>query len=251
MSSKKIVIIGGTGLIGAKLARLLTAAGHNVVIASPSTGVNSMTGAGVAEAMAGADVVVDVSNAPSLDPDEVLTFFEQSGHNLTSAAKAAGVGHYILLSIVGTDRMPGNAYFKGKLAQEAVVRGSGLSHSIVRSTQFFEFLGTIADAYDRDGAIALSGGHFQPIAADDVALILASFAQGDPEGGIIDIAGPERTAFNSFIERYLGARGDHRPVQQDDAVDYFGSKVELDSLVPLGDYRSGSLTVDRWLQTAA
>lgn len=247
MTSRKIVIVGGTGLIGAKLARQLALAGQDVVVAAPSTGVNSVTGLGVAEAMEGADVVVDVSNAMSFDPAEVRSFFETSTRKLTSAAKAAGVGHYIALSIVGTDRMPGNGYFDGKMAQEAAIVEAGVPYTIVRATQFFEFLGPIADAYSRDGTVFLSGGQFQPIAADDVALILASVAQDDPAGGIVEIAGPERTAFNSFVDRFLVARGDGRAVKRDDSVDYFGGKVEALSLVPVGEHRTGTTTLNSWL----
>lgn len=251
MNPKKIVIIGGTGLIGSKLARTLAQAGHTVVAASPSTGVNSVTGDGVLEAMADADIVVDVSNAMSFDPAEVRRFFEASSHNLTTAALAADVTHYVALSIVGVDRMPGNGYFEGKVAQEAIVKTAGLPFTIVRSTQFFEFLGPIADAYTKDGKVSLSHGQFQPIAADDVAGILADVALGDPVNGFVEIGGPERAGFDRTVDRYLRLRHDTRPVRHDEDADYFGGRVEELSLVPIGRHRLGRIDLDTWLAGAS
>lgn len=248
MDRKKITIIGGTGLIGAKLARLLAVAGHDVIAASPGTGVNSVTGLGLDEALAGADILIDVSNAMSFDPVEVRAFFDASGRNLARVAKAAGVTHHVVLSIVGTDRMPGNGYFEGKLVQERIAAGSGLPYTIVRSTQFFEFLGAIADGYTVDGRVTLSGGQFQPIAADDVAAIIAGVALEAPANGIVEIAGPDRAPFDLTVSRYLKMHGDARPVERNPNTDYFGGRVQELSMVPLGAHRSGQQDLASWMQ---
>ena len=247
MNAKKAVIIGGTGLIGSKLARLLALKGLDVVAAAPNTGVNSVTGQGLAEALKGADILVDVSNAMSFDPSEVRAFFETSGRNLTTAAAVAGVSHYVVLSIVGTDRMPDNGYLQGKLVQEEIVAASGLPYTIVRSTQFFEFLGPIADSYTKEGEVKLSGGQFQPIAADNVAGFLADVALEAPHNGRVEIGGPVRAPFDRVVDHYLRGRGDVRSVKRDADTDYFGGHVEPLSLVPLGEYRVGALDLDSWL----
>ncbi|MDW7557629.1 MULTISPECIES: SDR family oxidoreductase [Azospirillum] len=247
-ASKKIVVIGGTGLIGSKTVALLRAGGHHVIAASPNTGVDTLTGEGLAQALEGADVVVDVSNAPSFEPAAVLSFFETSGRNLLAAEAQAQVRHHVVLSIVGTDRMPDNGYFQAKVAQEALVTGSPIPFTIVRSTQFLEFLGGIADAGTTDGKVRLPGGLFQPIAADDVAAILANVALADPRNGVIDIAGPERAPFDEMIRRYLRRAGDPRVVERDPEARYFGGTVNELSLVPLSDARLGRTNLDGWFQ---
>ena len=251
MDRKKITIIGGTGLVGAKLARLLAVAGHEVVAASPGTGVNSVTGLGLDEALAGADILVDVSNAMSFDPAEVRAFFEASGWNLIRAAAAAGVKHHVVLSIVGADRMRGNGYFDGKLVQERIAAGSGLPYTIVRSAQFFEFLAAIADGYTADDVVRVSGAQFQPIAADDVAANLALVALEAPVNGIVEIAGPERRPFDLTIGRYLKMRGDARRVERDPDADYFGGRVEDLSLVPLHLHWQGEQDLAAWMNAQA
>lgn len=251
MKAQKIVIIGGTGLIGAKLGQILAKAGHEVLAASPTTGVNTVTGEGLAEALEGASIVVDVSNSMSFDPSVVRRFFEASSNNLTKASLAAGISHYVALSVVGTGRMPGNGYFEAKMVQEAIVSSADLPYTIVRSTQFLEFLGPIADAYTADGSVSLASGQFQPIAADDVATILADVVSEAPVNGIVEIGGPERAAFDRTVDRYLRARRDTRPVRRNDYVDYFGGKVEDFSLVPIGTHRIGHIDLDSWLASQA
>lgn len=244
----KIVVIGGSGLIGSRAVALLRASGHDVLAASPSTGVNTLTGEGLAQALAGADVVVDVANSPSFEPQAVRAFFETAGHNLLSAERRAGIRHHVALSIVGTDRMPDNGYFQAKVAQETLIKASGVPYTIVRATQFMEFLGAIADSGVVDGTIRLPGGLFQPIAAEDVAAIMAEAAAAPARGGTFDIAGPDRAPFDRIIARYLDAMGDPRPVVRDDAARYFGGTVAETSLVPLDEARIGRITLDAWLR---
>ncbi|KGM32768.1 SDR family oxidoreductase [Inquilinus limosus] len=244
----KIVVIGGSGLIGSRVVALLRASGHDVLAASPSTGVNTLTGEGLAQALAGAEVVVDVANSPSFEPKAVLAFFETAGHNLLSAERKAGIRHHVALSIVGTDRMPDNGYFQAKVAQETLIKASGVPYTIVRATQFMEFLGAIADSGVVDGTVRLPGGLFQPIAAEDVAAMVAEAAAAPPYGGSFDIAGPDRAPFDRIIARYLKAMGDPRPVVRDDAARYFGGTVAETSLVPLGEARIGRITLDAWLR---
>jgi uncharacterized protein YbjT (DUF2867 family) len=243
----KIVVIGGSGLIGSKLIAKLKQQGHEAVAASPKSGVNSVTGEGLANALAGADVVVDVSNAPSWEPAAVLEFFRTSSRNLVAAEASAGVRHHVALSIVGTDRGPDNAYFLAKLAQEQVIKSSGVPYSIVRATQFMEFLSAIADAGVMDGKVVVPSASFQPIAAEDVASALAAVATGAPLNDTIDIAGPEKAPFNTFIARRLKAAGDIRPVVADPKALYFGAAVDDRSLVPLGPARLGPTNLDAWL----
>jgi len=247
----KIVVIGGSGLIGSKLITRLRQQGHDAIAASPRSGVNSITGEGLANALAGADVVVDVSNAPSWEPAAVLDFFQTSSRNLTSAELAAGVGHHVILSIVGTDRPPGNAYFHAKLAQEQVIKSSGVPYSIVRATQFMEFLSAIADAGVIDGKVVVPSASFQPIAADDVASALAAVATEPPLNDTIDIAGPEKAPFDTFVARRLKGSGDNRPVVADPKALYFGGAVDDRSLVPLGPARLGPTGLDTWLAKGA
>ena len=199
----KIVVIGGTGLIGSKTVPILRQRGHEVVAASHKTGVNSITGEGLKEAMAGTQVVIDLANSPSFEDKAVLEFFETSGRNLLAAEATAGVRHRVALSIVGTDRMPENGYFHAKVAQEKLIETSGIPYTIVRSTQFLEFLGSIAASSADGSTVRLSPGLFQPIAADDVGAIVAEVALAAPRNGIVEIAGPERAPFNDIVARYL------------------------------------------------
>jgi uncharacterized protein YbjT (DUF2867 family) len=247
----KIVVIGGTGLIGSKVVANLRQAGHEVVAASPSTGVNTITGEGLAQTMAGTDVVIDLANSPSFEDAAALEFFETSGRNLLAAEAAAGVRHHVALSIVGTDRTPDNGYFRAKVAQEKLIETSGIPYTIIRSTQFMEFLGGIAASSTDGNIVRLSPGLFQPIAADDVAAILADVALAAPRSGIVEIAGPERAPFNEIVARYLKAAGDPREVVSDPEARYFGGRVEERSLVPLGEARLGRIGFDEWLRVAA
>jgi len=244
----KIVIIGGTGLIGSKTVSILRQAGHEVLAASPRNGVNSVTGEGLKEAMAGTDVAIDLANSPSFENKAVLEFFETSGRNLLAAEAAAGVKHHVALSIVGTDRTPDNGYFRAKVAQEKLIEASGIPYTIVRATQFLEFLGAIAESSLDGNVIKVSPGAFQPIAADDVASLVADAALAPPKNGIVDIAGPERAPFNEIIARYLKAVGDIRQVVRDPAARYWGGLVDDRSLVPLGEARLGHITLEEWIR---
>jgi uncharacterized protein YbjT (DUF2867 family) len=244
----KIVIIGGTGLIGSKTVPILRQGGHEVVAASPNTGVNSITGEGLTEAMAGTQAVIDLANSPSWEDKAVLEFFEVSGRNIFAAEAAAGVRHHVAVSIVGTDRMPDNGYFRAKLAQEKLIEKSGIPYTIIRSTQFMEFLGGIAASGADGSTVRLSPGLFQPIAADDVAAITADVALAAPRNGIVEIAGPERAPLNEIVARYLKAVGDPRTVVGDPEARYYGGRVEERSLVPLGEARLGRIGLDEWLR---
>jgi uncharacterized protein YbjT (DUF2867 family) len=244
----KIVVVGGTGLIGSKTVSILRKAGHDVLAASPKNGINSITGEGLKEAMAGADVVVDLANSPSFEDKAVLEFFQISGRNLLAAERAAGVKHHVALSIVGTDRTPDNGYFRAKVAQEKLIVSSGMAYTIVRATQFLEFLGAIAESSMDGNVLKVSPGAFQPIAADDVARIVADAALAPPRNGIVDIAGPERAPFNEIIARYLKAVGDNRQVVRDPSARYWGGLVDDRSLVPLGEARLGRITLEDWVR---
>ncbi|WP_439400611.1 SDR family oxidoreductase [Bradyrhizobium sp. DASA03068] len=246
----RIVVIGGTGLIGSRLVAKLKQHGHDAVAASPKSGVNAVTGEGLTAALSGADVVVDVANAPSWEPAAVLAFFQRSSENLVAAEAAAGVRHHVALSIVGTDRSPDNAYFRAKLAQETVIKSGSVPYSIVRATQFFEFLGAIAETSVREGKIVVPSALFQPIAAADVADRLAEVATEQPLNGTIDIAGPEKAPFNEFIARRLRASGDARPVVGDPKAPYYGALIDDQSLNPLGEARLGTTPLAKWLATA-
>jgi uncharacterized protein YbjT (DUF2867 family) len=246
----KIVVIGGTGLIGSKTVAILRQAGHEVVAASPRNGINSITGEGLEQALYGAQVVVDLANSPSFENQAVLDFFETSGRNLHAAEAAAGIGHHVALSIVGTDRTAENGYFRAKVAQEELIKASGIAYTIIRATQFMEFLGAIAAASVSGNQIRLSPGLFQPIASDDVAALVADVALAAPRNGIVEIAGPERAPFNEIIARYLKGVGDPRQVVSDPDALYWGGRVEEDSLVPLGEARLGHITLDDWLRTS-
>lgn len=244
----KIVVIGGTGLIGSKTSAILRQGGHEVVSASPKTGINTITGEGLKEAMVDTQVVIDLANSPSFEERAVLEFFETSGRNLLAAEATAGVRHHVALSIVGTDRMPDNGYFQAKVAQEKLIQASNIPYTIIRSTQFLEFLGAIAASSIVENVIRLSPGLFQPIAADDVAAIVADVALAAPRNGIVEIAGPERAPFSEIIARYLKTTGDSREVVSDPEARYFGGRVEEHSLVPLGKARLGCISFDEWFR---
>ncbi|QYD68148.1 SDR family oxidoreductase [Paraburkholderia edwinii] len=244
----KIVVIGGTGLIGSKVVTILRESGHDVLAASPRNGINTITGEGVKDALAGTQVVVDLANSPSFEDKAVLEFFETSSRNLLPAETAAGVKHHVALSIVGIERTPENGYFRAKVAQEKLIERSGIPYTIVRSTQFLEFLGGIADSAMDGGKVRVSPGLFQPIASDDVAAIVADVALASPKNGIIDIGGPERGPFNEIVARYLKAVGDPREVVRDPDARYFGGLVDDQSLVPLGDARLGRIGFDEWFK---
>jgi uncharacterized protein YbjT (DUF2867 family) len=244
----KIVVIGGTGLIGSKTVAILRQGGHEVVAASPKSGVDTITGEGLKEAMAGTQVAIDLANSPSFEDKAVLEFFETAGRNLLAAAAAAGVRHHMALSIVGTDRTPDNGYFRAKVAQEKLIEASGIPYTIIRSTQFLEFLGAIAASAADGNMVRISPGLFQPIAADDVAAIVADVALAAPLSGIVEIAGPERAPFDEFVSRYLKAVGDPREVVSDPEARYFGGRVEKLSLVPLGEARLGRIGFDDWFR---
>jgi uncharacterized protein YbjT (DUF2867 family) len=221
--------------------------GHDVVAASPNTGVNTITGEGLKEAIAGAQVVIDLANSPSFEDRAVLEFFETSGRNLLPAEAGAGVRHHVALSIVGIDRSD-NGYFRAKVAQEKLIKTSGIPYTIIRSTQFLEFLrGIVASGADGN-IVRISPGLFQPIAADDVGVIVADVALSEPRNGMIEIAGPERAPFNEFVARYLKAIGDPREVVSDPEARYFGGRVEERSLVPLGEARLGRIGFEEWLR---
>jgi uncharacterized protein YbjT (DUF2867 family) len=243
----KIVVIGGTGRIGSKTVAILRRGGHEVVAAAPQNGINTITGEGLKDAMAGTEVAIDLANSPSFEDKAALEFFETSGRNLLAAETAAGVQHHVALSIVGIDRSD-NGYFRAKLAQEKLIKASGIPYTVIRSTQFMEFLGGIADSSTDGKTVRISPGLFQPIAADDVAAIVADVALAMPPNGIVEIAGPERAPFNEFIARYLKAVGDPRKVVSDPEARYYGGRVEAHSLVPLGEARLGRIGFDEWLR---
>jgi uncharacterized protein YbjT (DUF2867 family) len=243
----KIVVIGGTGLIGSKTVAILRHGGHEVIAASPKSGINTITGEGLDAALAGAQVVIDLANSPSFDDKAVLEFFETSGRNLLAAEKAARVQHHVALSIVAIDRTD-NGYFRAKVAQEKLIKSSGVPYTIIRATQFLEFLRGIADSSADGNTVRLPPVLFQPIAADDVAAIVADVALASPRNGIVEIAGPDRAPFDEIIARYLKAVGDQRQVVSDPAAGYWGGRVEEHSLVPLGAARLGRIGLDEWLR---
>jgi uncharacterized protein YbjT (DUF2867 family) len=243
----KIVVIGGTGLIGSKTVAILRQGGHEVVAASPQSGVNTITGEGLKGAMTGTQVVIDLANSPSFEDKAVLEFFETSGRNLLAAEAAAGVRHHVALSIVAIDRTD-NGYFRAKVAQEKLIKASGNPYTIVRSTQFMEFLRGIADSSADGNVVRLPPILFQPIASDDVAANVADVALAAPRNGIVEIAGPERAPFNEIVARYLKAVGDPRQVVSDPQAGYWGGRVGEHSLVPLGEVRLGRIGLDEWLR---
>ncbi len=243
----KIVVIGGTGLIGSKTVAILRQGGHEIVAASPQSGINTITGEGLKEALAGAQVVIDLANSPSFEDKAVLEFFETSGRNLLAAETAAGVRHHVALSVVGIDRSD-NGYFRAKVAQEKLIVTSGIPYTIIRSTQFLEFLGAIAASSADGNTVRISPGLFQPIAADDVAAFVAEVALATPRNGIVEIAGSERAPFNEIVARYLKAVGDPREVVRDPEARYWRGRVEERSLVPLSEARLGRIGLNEWLR---
>jgi uncharacterized protein YbjT (DUF2867 family) len=244
----KIVVIGGTGLIGSKTIKRLREAGHDALAAAPDTGVNTVTGEGLEAVLDGADVVIDLANSRSFEPAPAMDFFMAHEKNLLAAAARAGVRHHVALSIVGAERSPDNGYFRAKVAQEDLIKGSGMPFTVIRSTQFMEFLGSIADAGQEAGSINISTGLFQPIAADDVAAIVADTALAAPRNGTIEIAGPERAPFDEIVRSYLRMMGDNRPVQADPGAHYFGGRVGQLSLVPTGEARLGLIKLADWVK---
>jgi uncharacterized protein YbjT (DUF2867 family) len=247
----KVVVIGGTGLIGSKVVKLLQEHGHEAVPASPRLGINTLTGEGLAEALAGASAVVDVSNSPSFEPLAVLEFFETSTRNLLAAEAAAGVGHHVALSIVGIDRSPDNGYFQAKIAQENLIASGPIPYSIVRATQFMEFVDGIADAGTIGDDVHIPPVAFQPIAAEDVARAVAKVAAGAPLNGRVEIAGPDRLRFDEVIRRRLQTRNDARQVVADPHAAYFGAVPEEQSLVPLNGAQLGKIRFADWLNQPA
>jgi uncharacterized protein YbjT (DUF2867 family) len=246
----KIVVIGGTGLIGSKLVGRLRQRGHEALAASPNTGVNTITGEGLDAALAGADIVVDVANSPSFADQAVLDFFQTSGRNLLAAAARAGVRHHVALSVVGTERLQESGYFRGKLAQEALIKASPIPYTLVHATQFFEFLGGIAQSGTVGDEVHLSPAFVQPIASDDVADAMADVALGAPLNATIEIAGPERFRLNELVARYMAATGDRRAIKADTAARYFGAPLDDHSLVPSQGARLGGIGFDAWFATA-
>lgn len=247
----KIVVIGGTGLIGSNVIKKLTAHGHDAVAASPNTGVNTITGEGLADVLVGADVVVDVTNSPSFEDQAVLDFFTRSTSNLVAAEKDAGVTHHVALSIVGVERPSEGGYFKAKAAQEKLIRESGLPYSIVHATQFFEFIEGIAATATSGNTVTLPPVAFQPVAADDVATVVARTAASAPLNGIVDIAGPERGRFDEIVARVLEFRGDPRTVVADPDAGYFGAPMSEDTLVPTVESPRAPTTLAEWLTAQA
>ena len=243
----KLVIIGGTGLIGSKLVTRLREHGHEAVPASPDTGVNTLTGEGLAEALQGASVVVDVSNSPSFEEKAVMEFFTTSTRNLLKAAVAAGVKHYVALSVVGTERIPGSPYLRAKDAQETLIKGGGIPYSIVHATQFFEFIKRMADEATQGTTVRLPPVFIQPMAADDVVKAVASVAVGAPLNGTVEVAGPDRFRFDDLIRQSLSARNDPREVVTDPHAHYFGAELDERALVPAGEAQLGEIHLQEWL----
>ncbi|TWT39807.1 NmrA-like family protein [Thalassoglobus neptunius] len=246
----KILIIGGSGLIGSKLVAILRDRGHVVIAASPSSGVNTLTGEGLSEAMQGVQVVVDVANSPSFEDNAVMHFFETSGRNLLAAETSAGVLHHVALSVVGTERLQSSGYFRAKLVQEKLIMASQIPYTIVRATQFFEFVGAIADSGTEGNSVRLPPAMMQPIVSDDVAAALADVAIEEPLMGTIDLAGPEPIRMDDLVRSYLLAYQDGRQVMTDSQASYFGTEVNDQSLTPGKSPRLGSTRFKDWLNRA-
>jgi uncharacterized protein YbjT (DUF2867 family) len=247
----KIVVIGGTGLIGSKLIKKLREHGHDAVSASPDSGVNTLTGEGLTEVLRGASVVVDVSNSPSFEDAAVMNFFETSTRNLLAAEAAAGVGHHVALSVVGTDRLSESGYFRAKIAQEQLIAASPVPYSIVHATQFFEFVKSIAAAATTDNTVRLAPVLIQPMAADDVASAVGRIAVGRPVNGIVEVAGPEQWRLDELIRRGLAARSDPRQVVSDPGARYFGAKLQERTLLPDAKVNLGEARFEDWLRQTA
>lgn len=242
----KILVIGGTGLIGSKVVNNLRQLGHEVIAASPATGINTITGEGLAEAVTGSQVVIDLANSPSFADDDVMAFFETSGRNLLAAEINAGVGHHIALSVVGTDKLQESGYFRAKQVQEQLIKKSGIPFTIVHSTQFLEFLGGIVASADQGENVTLSPAKIQPIASDDVAAMVTNFALGEPLNGTVEIGGPERFALSQLVQQYLQKTNDDRKVVADTNALYFGAHLDDLTLVPANDAQLGSITFEQW-----
>ena len=247
----KVVVIGGTGLIGSKLIEKVSAHGHDAVPAAPQTGVNTLTGEGLADALAGADVVVDVSNSPSFADDDVMRFFVTSTSNLLEAEQEAGVKHHVALSVVGTGTLPESGYLRAKAAQEDLIKQSGVPYSIVRATQFFEFTRAIADASTIDGKLHLAPVHYQPMASDDVASAVGRAAVGAPLNGVKEIGGPEKVRMDQFIAAVLAQSDDTRELVVDEHARYFGTELANESLVPGPGAELGSISYEVWAKESA
>jgi uncharacterized protein YbjT (DUF2867 family) len=247
----KIVVIGGTGLIGSKLVATLREHGHDAHAASPNTGVNTVTGEGLSEALLGAPVVVDVSNSPEWEDDAVMRFFQRSSRNLLAAEAAAGVGHHLALSVVGTDRLTESGYFRAKLVQEQLIQGSSIPYSIVHATQFFEFMNGIADAATHDATVRLPPALMQPMAADDVATELARIAVDPPVNRIIEIAGPDQFRLDELVRDLLAMRNDPRKVITDAHASYYGITPSERTLLPGVDARLGTTRFDDWFRNTS
>jgi uncharacterized protein YbjT (DUF2867 family) len=247
----KIVVVGGTGLIGSKLVKKLRELGHEAVAAAPNTGVNTLTGEGLAEALKGASVVVDVSNSPSWDDAAVLNFFETSTRNLLTYESSAGVRHHVALSVVGTDRLSESGYFRAKIAQEKLIRESSIPYTIIHATQFFEFLKGLADISVVDGKVHLPHVLFQPMAADDVATAVGKIAVGTPVNGIFEIGGPEQFRVDELVRRRLASLKDSREVVADPNALYSGAKLDEKTLVPGNNARLGETRFETWLTQSA
>jgi len=243
----KLVIIGGTGLIGSKLVSNLRARGYDAVPAAPDTGVNTLTGEGLAQVLQGADVIVDVSNSPSFEEAAVMNFFTTSTRNLLEYGLAAGVKHYVALSVVGTERIPGSPYLRAKVAQENLIKAGRIPYSIVHATQFFEFIKRMADEATVGTTVRLPPVLIQPMAADDVAKAVGRTAVGAPLNGTVDVAGPEQFRFDDLIRQGLRARNDAREVVIDPHAQYFGAQLDERSLVPVGAARLGDIHLQEWL----
>lgn len=243
----KILVIGGSGLIGSKVVTNLRQLGYEVLVGAPSTGINTLTGEGLADAVKGAQVVIDLSNSPSFEDQAVLDFFETSGRNLLAAEEAAGVKHHIALSVVGTERMLESGYFRAKMAQENLIKTAKVPYTIVRSTQFFEFLGGIAQYGTVGNEIRLSPAEVQPISSDDIAAIVSDTALAQPINGTFDVAGPEKVSLAELMKLYLTALKDKRVVVPDTNAAYYGAQLNDQSLTPTGEARLGSATFAAWL----
>lgn len=243
----KIVVIGGSGLIGTKVVNNLRQQGHQVIAASPATGINTITGEGLAEAMTGTDVVIDLANSPSFEDNAVMEFFQTAGRNLLAAEINAGVKHHLALSIVGVDIMQNIGYMRAKLAQEDLIKKSGVPYTIIRSTQFLEFIGGIANQATTGDEVHLSDVQFQPIASDDVASFVANYALETPKNGVVEIAGPERFEMYAIVANYLRHLNDPRKVIPNDRPEYFGGEITHTALVPAGKANLGAINFEKWL----
>jgi uncharacterized protein YbjT (DUF2867 family) len=246
-ANMKIVVIGGSGLIGSKLVERLRQKGHEAIAASPNSGVNTITGAGLADVLAGAQVVVDVANSPSFEDKAVLEFFATSGRNLLAAEATAGVSHHVALSVVGSDRLSESGYFRGKIEQERLIQSSGMPYSIVRSTQFFEFLAGIAQSGTVGNEVHLSPAFIQPITSDDVADAVATVSLGSPLNGTLEIAGPERYRLADLVRQFLAVRQDGRTVIADARARYFGAELTEQMLLAGPEARLGGTTYPQWM----